>query len=72
MPAGSRFDPSTKNFAEITFVYSDSKQELQYGAITVNESSELYDAKENDTFPIRVNPQQPDQYYSQEATDPGY
>ncbi|MGA2352330.1 MAG: hypothetical protein ABSF70_17980 [Terracidiphilus sp.] len=58
---------STK-LAEVTFAYTDPQAEHQYGCITVKDSSELYDAKEDDTFSIRVNPKHPEQYYSPEAT----
>ena len=57
-----------RKLADVTFAYTDTQLELQYGCITVADSSSLYDAKEDDTFSIRVNPAHPDQYYSLEAT----
>jgi len=63
--------PASYRFAEITFAYTDPQQQHQYGVITVAESSTLYDAKEDDVFPIRVNPEHPDQCYSPEATSSG-
>jgi Protein of unknown function (DUF3592) len=59
---------SLRNTAEVTFAYKDMQGNLQYGCITVEDSSSLYDAKENDTFSIRVDPSHPEQYYSPEAT----
>jgi hypothetical protein len=59
-----------RNFAEVTFAYTDTQQEHQYGSITVEDSSSLYDAKENDTFTIRVNPAHPEKYYSPDGTTP--
>ncbi|MGB6689035.1 MAG: DUF3592 domain-containing protein [Terracidiphilus sp.] len=56
-----------RKLADVTFAYTDAQQELQYGWITVDDRSALYDAKENDTFSIRFNPAQPDQCYSPEA-----
>jgi hypothetical protein len=58
-----------RKLAEVTFAYTDTQGEHQYGCITVEDSSDLYDAKEDDTFSIRVNPAHPEQYYSQEATE---
>ena len=43
-----------RKLAEVTFAYTDTRREHQYGSITVEHSSTLYDAKENDTFTIRV------------------
>ena len=57
-----------RKLAEVTFAYIDDRHDLQYGSIVVEDSSTLYDAKENDTFSIRVNPAHPEQYYSPEAT----
>jgi hypothetical protein len=54
--------------ADVTFAYTDPLGEHQYGSITVMDSSELYDAKKDDTFSVRVNPKHPEQYYSPEAT----
>lgn len=53
--------------ADITFAYSDGSPDGKYGSITVSETSSLYDAKENDLFPIRFNPKRPEQYYSTES-----
>jgi hypothetical protein len=57
-----------RKLADVTFAYTDTQGEHQYGCITVEDSSELYDAKEDDTFSIRVNPKHPEQCYSPEAT----
>ncbi|MGB7984945.1 MAG: hypothetical protein WCF54_07285 [Terracidiphilus sp.] len=57
-----------RNLAQVTFAYTDTQGEHQYGCITVKDNSDLYDAKEDDTFLIRVNPKHPEQYYSHEAT----
>jgi hypothetical protein len=57
-----------RKLAEVTFAYTDGQRNLQYGWIVVEDSSTLYDAKENDTFSIQVNPARPEQYYSPEAT----
>jgi hypothetical protein len=56
----------------VTFAYTDLQQQDQYGSITVSDSSELYDAKEEDTFMIRVDPRQGDKYYSPEAARNGF
>jgi hypothetical protein len=66
-PSGGRYEFDRK-LADVTFAYTDSQGGLQYGCITVQDSSDLYDAKEDDTFSIRVNPAHPDQYFSSEAT----
>lgn len=66
-----RYQDISCRFAEITFAYTDPQQEHQYGVITVTDNSTLYDAKEDDFFSIRVNPEQPDQCYSPEATNDG-
>jgi hypothetical protein len=57
-----------RKLADVTFTYTDTQGEHQYGCITVEDRSDLYDAKEDDTFSIRVNPTHPEQYYSHEAT----
>ncbi|MGA9670201.1 MAG: hypothetical protein WBQ94_13395 [Terracidiphilus sp.] len=58
-----------RKLADVTFAYTDTQSEHQYGCITVEDSSSLYDMKEDDTFSIRVNPAHPEQYYSPEATE---
>jgi hypothetical protein len=55
-----------RKIADVTFAFTDAKQELQYGSVTVTESSALYDAKENHTFTIRFNPANPDEYESED------
>ncbi|MGA2649466.1 MAG: hypothetical protein ABSF28_03035 [Terracidiphilus sp.] len=67
--AVERYDVSRK-VAEVTFAFTDSRGEHQYGAILVADSSSLYDAKEDDTFSIRVNPANPDEYDSPDAIKP--
>lgn len=66
-PSPERYEFPRK-LADVTFAYTDTQRELQYGCITVEDSSLLYDMKEDDTFSIRVNPAHPEQYYSHEAT----
>ncbi|MGA2217914.1 MAG: hypothetical protein ABSG51_07500 [Terracidiphilus sp.] len=66
-PSYERYEFPRK-LADVTFAYTDSQGELQYGCITVNDGSSLYDAKEDETFSIRVNPTHPEEYYSPEAT----
>jgi hypothetical protein len=66
-PSPGAYEFPTK-LADVTFAYTDTQGEHQYGCITVADSSELYDAKEDDTFSIRVNPTHPEQYYSPKAT----
>jgi hypothetical protein len=61
-----------RSFAELTFDYADPNGDHQYGSITVGEESTLYDAQENDSFTIRVNPDHGDQYYSHEAVKRPY
>jgi hypothetical protein len=58
----------SRRLADVTFAYMDTRQEHQYGSITVEDSSSLYDAKEDDTFMIRLNPAHPERYYSPETT----
>ncbi len=70
LAGGSRYMYERK-LADLTFAYMDQQQQHQYGSITVSDSSELYDAKEDDTFAIRVDPKQGDKYYSTEATEVG-
>jgi hypothetical protein len=69
MPSGGRYQFPRK-LADVTFAYTDREQQHQYGSITVNGSSELYDAKEDDFFLIRVDPDQGDKYFSSEAIGP--
>ncbi|HUH63888.1 MAG TPA: hypothetical protein VLZ50_12865 [Terracidiphilus sp.] len=64
-PPEDRYELSRK-LAEVT-AYLDPKGEHQCESITVEDSSLLYDAQENDTFTVRVNPEHLDQYYSSEA-----
>jgi hypothetical protein len=68
-PAVDRYDVP-RPVAEVTFAFTDGLGEHQYGAILVADSSSLYDAKEDDTFSIRVNPANPDQYDSPDAIKP--
>jgi hypothetical protein len=70
-PAVDRYDVP-RPVAEVTFAFTDAQGEHQYGAILVGESSELYDAKEDDTFSIRINPANPDQYDFPEAIRPRF
>jgi len=58
---------NAKKSADVTFAYFDLQQEHQYGSITVDDSSDLFDAKEDDTFTIRVDPCDGTKYYSPEA-----
>ena len=67
-----RYGDSPRKLADVIFAYDDLQQEHQYGSITVDWNSALYDAKENDTFMVRVNPKQGEKYYSPEATESGY
>jgi hypothetical protein len=66
-PSAGRYE-SDRKLANVTFAYTDNQGSLQYGSITVQDSSDLYDAKENDTFSIRVDPMHPERYYSFEPT----
>lgn len=66
-PSYARYELPRK-LANLTFAYTDGQGSLQYGWITVQDSSDLYDAKEGDTFSIRVDPSHPEQYFSSEAT----
>jgi len=66
-PSAGRYE-FDKKLADVTFAYTDNQGSLQYGSITVQDSSDLYDAKENDTFSIRVDPMHPERYYSFEPT----
>ena len=68
-PAVDRYDVP-RPVAEVTFAFTDGQGQHQYGAILVGESSELYDAKEDDTFAIRINPANPDEYDSPDALTP--
>jgi hypothetical protein len=61
-----------RKFAEVTFAYVDLQQEHQYGSITVDESSDLFDAKEDDTFTIRVDTNDGTKHYSPEARKTSY
>jgi hypothetical protein len=71
-PAGGGRYRYERKLADVTFAYTDLQQQHQYGSITVSYSSELYDAKEEDTFMIRVDPKQGDKYYSPEAARNGF
>jgi|SRR5580698_9989889 hypothetical protein len=71
-PLRGRYGGFTRKLADLTFAYTDLQQQHQYGSITVNDSSALYDAKEDDAFMIRVNPNQGEEYYSSDATPNGY
>jgi hypothetical protein len=66
-PSRERYEFPRK-LADVTFAYTDTQGEHQYGCITVEDSSSLYDMKEDDTFSIRVAPAHPEQYHSSEAT----
>jgi hypothetical protein len=68
-PSDGRYEYDRK-LADVTFAYTDLKRQHQYGSITVSDSSELYDAKEDDIFMIRVDPDQGEKYYSPEAIRP--
>ena len=59
-------------FAEGTFAFTDAQGEHQYGTLQVADSSSLYDAKEDDTFSILINPANPDQYDFPEAIRPRF
>jgi hypothetical protein len=71
LSGGGRYAPPRK-LADVTFAYTDTLNDHQYGWITVQDSSSLYDLKEDDTFSIRVNPKHPERYYSPEATKAGF
>jgi hypothetical protein len=67
-PSANRYEAiHVQKLADVTFAYTDTRRELQYGWIRVKESSSLWDAREDDTFPIRINPANPEEYYSPEA-----
>ena len=66
-PPYRHYDSAIK-LADVTFAFTNGLGEHQYGCITVAYTSDLYDAKENDTFLIRIDPKDQDQYYSPEAT----
>ena len=66
-PPHRRYEYLPRRMAEVTFAYTDPNGEQQYGSITVEDSSSLYDAQENDTFTVRVDPEHPDRCYSPEA-----
>jgi len=70
-PAVGRYE-LPRNVAEVTFGFTDGQGEHQYGAILVSDNSSLYDAKENDTFSIRINPANSDQYDFSEAIKPRF
>jgi hypothetical protein len=63
----SRYSEEPRKLVDVTFAYTDGHGDLQYGWITVDYLSDLFEGKEDDTFPIRVNPAHPDQYYSADA-----
>lgn len=66
IPTG-RYASDPRKLADVTFAYVDLQQQHQYGSITVDDSSDLFDAKEDDTFTIRVDPDDGTKYYSPEA-----
>lgn len=68
-PPVGRYELS-RRVAEVTFAFTDAQGEHQYGAVLVSDSSSLYDAKEDETFSIRVNPANPDEYDFPEAIEP--
>jgi hypothetical protein len=52
----------------LTFYYRDTTNSLQSGELTVDSLTSLFNLEVNDTFPIHINPQHPQKFYSSESS----
>jgi len=53
-----------RDWADVTFRYTDGDGGYQAGCYTVDSYTSLYNVEADDTFSIRYNPARPEEYFS--------